>query len=339
MPQHRTDRCVSDNIKQAGPQLACVDVLIAARDRADTIERAVSSALAERAVRAIIVVDDGSIDDTAVRARQCDREGKRVIVERLRFSRGPSAARNVALEISTASWIAILDGDDFFLPGRIGTLLSYSNDYDFVADDLIHIQEGRVKDEPPAPVQKDAAVKARRLTFEQFVLGNVTGRGSHRKELGYLQPLIRRQFLDLHALRYDETLRFGEDYVLYARALAAGARFLFIPTPGYVAVKRADSLSERHSRQDLEALGASDRALMAMNHLTQNERGAVTKHHADIERRTQWLVIVEALQSHNYPQFLSTFFRSPALTWYLAGRLIAEFPLQIRRRLERPSRS
>ena len=238
--------------------IACVDVLVAARDRADTIERAVRSALAQGEVRTVIVVDDGSMDDTAARARQCDPAGLRVIVERLRSNVGPSAARNVAIGISTAPWLAILDADDFFLSGRIVALLSESGDCDLVADQLIHIPEGRVVYEPAPPVRSSVSVKPARLSFEQFVLGNVTRRGFHRKELGYLHPLIRRQFLDLHSLRYDETLRFGEDYALYARALAAGARFLLIPTAGYVAVERADSLSARHSRRDLEALRNSD---------------------------------------------------------------------------------
>ena len=314
---------------------ARVDVLIAARERADTIERAVLSALVQDDVRTVIVVDDGSTDDTAARALQCNSEGKRVIIERLHPSVGPAAARNVAIEISTAPWLAILDADDFFLPGRIGTLLSQSDNCDFVADDLVHIPVDRVDPVPATSVAMAASIKPRRLSFEQFVLGNVTRRGFHKQELGYLQPLIRREFLDLHALRYDETLRFGEDYALYARALAAGARFVLIPTAGYVAVERADSLSARHNRRDLELLQNSDRELMATCSLTPSERDAVTRHHADVERRAQWLVMVEALQSHNYRRFLFTFFRSPALTLYLAGRLIAEIPLQIRKGLMR----
>jgi hypothetical protein len=70
-------------------------------------------------------------------------------------------------------------------------------------------------------------------------------------------------------------------------------------------------------------------------YLNPRDREALAKHHADVDRRVQWLVVVEALQSHNYPQFLSTFFRSPALSLYLLGRLISEVPLQIRKHLRR----
>src|SRR6516164_3455400 len=102
------------NGKTEGATTSCVDVVVAARDRADTIQRAVRSALAQEEVRAVIVVDDGSTDDTAARARECDLEGKRVWVERLRLSLGPSAARNIAIEKSQASWL------DFWSSRRAG---------------------------------------------------------------------------------------------------------------------------------------------------------------------------------------------------------------------------
>ena len=310
----------------------CVDVIIAAKDRADTIARAVSSALLQDAIRTVVVVDDGSTDDTAVRARRCDARGNRVLVERLHSSLGPAAARNIAIGISTAPWLAVLDADDFFLPGQIHALLSQSDDCDFVADHLVHLSESHGL---PISAPFPEGAKPIYLSFKEFVLGNMARRGAPRKELGYLKPLIRRQFLDVYGLRYLESLRLGEDYALYARALAAGARFRIIPTAGYVAVERPDSLSSRHTRPDLEGLRNSDCELMAMNHLTPPEREAVAKHYADVDRRAQWLVLVEALQSRNYPQFLSTFFRSPALTLYLIMRLIEECPSQIQKLLTR----
>ena len=312
--------------------IACVDVVIAARDRADTIERAVSSALAQVEVRTVIVVDDGSTDDTTARAIRCDAESKRVIIQRLKSSVGPSAARNIAIDISTAPWLAILDADDFFLPGRIGMLLSQTDNWDLVADNLLQVSEYRIGHEPTTLIPFGTFVQPKRLTLEQFVLGNVTRRGFHRKEFGYLKPLIRRSFLDLHALRYDETLRLGEDYALYARALAAGARFLLVPMLGYVSVVRADSLSARHSRQDLEALKASDYALMATDRLTPSEREAIANHHSDLDYRAHWLVLIEAFKSHNYPLFIAELFRSRTMAFYLLGRLFEEVPLQIRKR-------
>lgn len=302
----------------------CVDVLIAARDRADTIERAVRSALAQEPVRAVIVVDDGSADDTAYRASCCEHDGKRVSVKRLRSSVGPAAARNVALEASTAPWLAILDGDDFFLPGRIEALLSNSNAWDFVADNLMQIPEEAASNLDDATTLAGTLSGTRALTLEQFVLGNVTQRGVARKELGFLKPLIRRKFIDSHQLRYDEALRLGEDYALYARALAAGARFVVLPLDGYVSIVRADSLSARHSRQDLERFRDSDCDLMALPTLTSRERRAIGKHYASVDCRVQWLNVIEGFKARSAKRFLAPFLKSPQISGYLAQKLMSE---------------
>ena len=301
-----------------------VDVVIAAWNRADTIERAILSALAQDDVRTVIVVDDGSTDDTAARASRCDLSGKRVIVERLRANVGPAAARNIAIGISKAVWLAILDGDDFFLPGRIGMLLSQTGNWDFIADNLVRVPEGRVEELAGAPKLVSGMSKSQPLTLEKFVLGDLTRRSAPRKELGFLKPLMRRSFLDRHQLRYDETLRLGEDYALYARALAAGARFLLVASAGYVSCDRVDSLSARHFRDDLERLRDCDRQLLSMDTLTQRERRAVALHYLSTDCRAQWRAVIEAYKRRSVKEFLVPFCRSPRVAAYLLQQLASE---------------
>ncbi len=298
-----------------------IDVIIAAWNRSDTIERAILSALAEPEVRHVIVVDDGSSDDTAARARQCGAKDGRVIVEQLSSNLGPAAARNVALKISTAPWVAVLDGDDFFLPGRIRRLLAKADGWDFVADDLLQIHEDRFGNETPTPILSDRHFEPWSLSLEQFVLGNVTRYGIVRKELGFLKPLIRRSFLDHHHLRYDEALRLGEDYALYARALALRARFLVVPARGYASVVRADSISARHDKRDLERLRDSDLELTVSRILTPRERRALKKHYSSVDCRVQWVAVIEAVKLRRYVQFMAAFFRSPKVSVFLMRRL------------------
>jgi succinoglycan biosynthesis protein ExoU len=332
MTERSTDHFVI-NGKTGGATTSCVDVVVAARDRADTIQRAVRSALAQEEVRAVIVVDDGSTDDTAARARGCDLEGKRLWVERLRSSVGPSAARNIAIEKSQAPWLAILDGDDFFLPDRIGTLLRVADDWDFVADDLLQVPSDSPDYQDAMATLLGTSFKQRSLNLEQFILGNLPQPGVVRKELSFLKPLIRRSFLDRHKLRYDEALRLGEDYAFYARALAAGARFLVHPAAGYVSLLRTDSLSARHTRQELELYRDSDCKLIATSILTPNERRAVAKHYSSVDCRVQLLNVIEALKSGNGSQFLKAFLRSPATTLFITKCLVDEAKQRTRRSL------
>jgi succinoglycan biosynthesis protein ExoU len=318
-----TSRAIDDR-EPGRSRTPCVDVLIAARNCADTIERAILSALSQDDVRAVIVLDDGSTDDTAARAKGCDRNGTRVIVERLPVCGGPSAARNAAIEISTAPWLAILDSDDFFLPGRIANLLTSANAWDFIADDQLQVPEGSMGGEPQVRLFRDQRSKPHPISLEQFVRGNISQRGKLRKELGFVKPLIRRSFLEQHQLRYDPALRLGEDYALYARALAAGARFLLVPTAGYVSTVRANSLSGRHSKRDLELFRDSDYQLLSAEQLTPRERRALSAHYWSVDCRVQWLAVMEAFKRHNAVGFLAPFCRSPRVSWYLMQCLASE---------------
>ncbi|TIR80094.1 MAG: glycosyltransferase family 2 protein, partial [Mesorhizobium sp.] len=221
-----------------------VCVIIAARNAARTIPVAIASALREPEVAEVVVVDDASTDDTQNVARAADDGSGRLKVMRLDVNHGPSFARNAAIKASVSPFISILDADDFFLEGRFRRLFA-SPDWDFAADNIMLIRDDAATD-PTKVAAPSFAPEPQFLDFERFIEGNISRRRLLRGELGFLKPVISRAFLDRHGLRYDENLRLGEDYELYARAVARGARFKIIKSCGYGAIVRADSLSGRH---------------------------------------------------------------------------------------------
>lgn len=95
---------------------ATFSVIIPNYNNAATLGRAIDSVLAQtRAAHEIIVIDDGSSDDSpAVAARYGDR---------IRYVRqangGVSAARNAGAALASGTWLAFLDADDIFLPERL----------------------------------------------------------------------------------------------------------------------------------------------------------------------------------------------------------------------------
>jgi glycosyltransferase involved in cell wall biosynthesis len=92
--------------------MAAVDVVIPAFNAEHFIAAAIESALAQQGdlVGEIIVVDDGSADATARRARSYAPRVRVVTQENL----GPGAARNRGIAEARAATIAFLDADDMF---------------------------------------------------------------------------------------------------------------------------------------------------------------------------------------------------------------------------------
>ncbi|MER9261488.1 glycosyltransferase family 2 protein [Mesorhizobium sp. M0619] len=253
-----------------------VCVIIAARNAARTIPAAIASALREPEVAEVVVDADASTDDTAKVASAADDGSGRLSVIRLDANRGPSFARNTAIAGSKSPFISILDADDFFLQGRFRQLFA-SADWDFAADNIMLIRDDTATDVSKI-VAPSFSADPEFLDFERFIEGNISRRRVQRGELGFLKPVISRAFLDRHGLRYDENLRLGEDYELYARAFALGARFKVIRSCGYGAIVRADSLSGRHKTQDLKRLADADLALLEIDSLPEGSKALLRKH-------------------------------------------------------------
>ena len=261
------------------PEKVCV--IIAAKDAADTIGKAIASALLEPAVGEVVVVDDGSSDGTGEAARAADDGSARLVVARFDKNRGPSAARNHAIEISDSPLIGILDADDFFFPGRFAAMQAETG-WDLIADNI-----GFIHHDPALAVEPDRfQSRTRVLSLIDFVEGNISKRGVKRGEIGFLKPVIRREFMKAHGLRYNEDLRLGEDYDLYLRALAYGARYKVIDHCGYGAVVRANSLSGAHRTDDLRRLYEAERTVrLTLGLLKPEEESVVRRHERHIRAR------------------------------------------------------
>jgi succinoglycan biosynthesis protein ExoU len=253
-----------------------VSVIIAARNAEATIGMAVRSALAQPETAEVIVVDDASTDATARTASEAGDRSGRLKVLTAPVNLGPAGARNLALERSAAPYFCVLDADDYMLPGRMTRLLASANgDWDLMADDIIILPQHSGL----SFSLRRKAYGLRHLDLESFALGNISRPGRPRGELGFLKPVVSRAFMHRHNLRYDESLRLGEDYAFYVRALISGARFALASACGYVAVERGDSLSSRHSAEDLRRMFMFDEAMLAMHpELKPGERQALAAH-------------------------------------------------------------
>lgn len=93
-----------------------ISVIIPTFNRADLVVRAVRSVLDQtHSPREIIVVDDGSTDDTASMVQE-EFPG---ITHLYQSNSGVSSARNSGIKKAAGTWIAFLDSDDEWLPDKL----------------------------------------------------------------------------------------------------------------------------------------------------------------------------------------------------------------------------
>jgi len=96
-----------------------ISVVIPSYNRRHTLERALRSVIEQTsAVDEIILVDDGSTDDSAAMTAQLFPDVKLI----RQSNRGVSAARNSGIRAARHDWIALLDSDDSWLAHKIQSI-------------------------------------------------------------------------------------------------------------------------------------------------------------------------------------------------------------------------
>jgi glycosyltransferase involved in cell wall biosynthesis len=252
----------------------------------------------------ILVVDDASQDQTYEIGMSVARADPRVRMIRRTTNGGPSAARNTALDAAQGTWIALLDADDLYLSQRLSVLAdtARSADGDLVADNMMLLcpESGRCLGLAIPPV----VANSRRLWTAADFARNDRPFPSDFRQFGYLKPLIRRSFLEVHQIRYDADLWVAEDFVLYMRCLLAGARMMLLPdayyqyvlsrgstsrSPDHVA-RRYEHLAIGNARILAQARRQGDRATFVQVKRRGKNIGFLRAHHGfkDAARRRRW---------------------------------------------------
>jgi Glycosyl transferase family 2 len=214
---HDTQR---DPSKRAAT-MPLVSVLIPAYNARQTIAEALRSAQQQTyADLEIIVVDDGSTDDTANIVSRFGNEDPRIILIR-QPNAGVAVARNTALASSKGSLIAPLDADDLWHPQKIERQVANLHG---APDDVGLDYCWFVDIDMDSVITRCYASRFEGDVYHPLILGNFIGNSS--------VPLIRRALLEQIG-GWEPDLRAAnaqgcEDWLLYLQ-IAERARVVFSP--------------------------------------------------------------------------------------------------------------
>lgn len=309
-------------VKSHAPVIPDVSVIIATYNVANYLQKAVKSALEQEGVSVeVIIVDDCSTDNTWPIVQSL--QDSRIKIHKLTRNGGPSAARNHALTLAQGRWVAILDADDWFLPNRLQTLLTMAvhTQADIVADNLMTVREDNRAQSPMFTAHLLQAISP--LSLANFIAGNQSFMGGWT--LGYLKPIFSREFLMTHALHYSPDLRIGEDYLLFAQALAHGARCIINEQPLYAYLIRQGSISHRLSREAVQRIHHCDKLLLSNAPFDPLAMKAQRKRTKNLEEAYAFTGIIEAIKSKNIRSAIKIVTHCPRALRFLKYPLLARW--------------
>jgi succinoglycan biosynthesis protein ExoO len=291
-----------------------VSFVIAAFNVQASLARAIRSALDQRNVTVeVVVVDDCSTDGTVDVARSFPGDAVRVVA--LENNRGPGGARNAGLEVAEGRWISVLDSDDTVYPDRLDRMIRRGErlEAQIVVDNLDVVQETVDLREP---MFASALLESlSEIGLAEFIAANLMFENTF--SFGYMKPIFERRFLRQHGLRYDETLRVGEDYILFASALAKGGRCVVEPEVGYSYHVRTGSISRVLELHHVAAMLAADRVFLGAQKLDAAAIAAQARRTRSLEEAAAFLTIVQHLKDRAPLKAVGAALRDPVALRHL----------------------
>jgi glycosyltransferase involved in cell wall biosynthesis len=295
------------------PPQDLVSVVIATFNMGRYLPQAVQSVLSQTYTHVeILIIDDGSTDDTAQIVRRWDQD------ERVRVYRQPNAgqaqARNRGVALSKGRYVAFLDADDEWLPHKLSRQMPlFANPQVGVVYSEYECMdgEGRALPKPPTRMYRGRVTAA--LLIDNFV--------------SFQTAVVPRECLERHGA-FDESVRMGDDYDLWLR-LSAHYEFDFIPQPTARYRVWSGQMSKNYRRRYESAICTMQRFLEHNPGLVTGAqiRAAWAHTYTGRGNNTLWQERRRAAAMHDYLRALS--FRPhywPAWRAILRGLITARAP-------------
>lgn len=202
-----------------------ISVVIPAYNIGKLVSRAIASVLAQtHQPDEIIVVDDGSTDDTADIIKSYGSKVKYIYQANL----GLASARNTGIRAATCEWVAFLDGDDEWLPDNLrlhADVLKRNPDLVWSAGNFDNFLAGDNRRTPYIGPDKGRKLLGGKDYFDDFFDAYMNDAAGNANTM-----VIRRRILHEAGL-FRRELPFAEDTDLWFRMAMRWPQIGFIPQP------------------------------------------------------------------------------------------------------------
>ncbi len=255
-----------------------ISVVIPTYNRSTVVRRAIDSVLAQTTQPdEIIVVDDGSADDTANHLHRHYGERIKIIQQN---NQGVSAARNRGIDASRGNWIALLDSDDEWMENKLTLQLDVAANDDSCV--LCHTDEIWIRN----------GTHLNQMNKHKKSGGDIFKNCLPLCVISPSSALIKKTVFNRIG-QFDESLPACEDYDLWLR-ICAEYQTHHIPQPLLIKYGgHEDQLSKKHWGMDRFRIKAL-KNLLATASLTNTQRQLTLNM---LEKKT--IILLKGAIKHN----------------------------------------
>ena len=225
-----------------------VSVIVPIYNKASFLRKSINSILGQTEKNIeIILIDDGSTDNSPEICREFAEKDSRIVFKR-KENQGLTATRNYGRKFATGDYIAFVDPDDFIEENAYEQMLKCSDNADIVLSGLIH-EFGDKKILQTMPQSLNGFYEGadiRKFILPLFlVYGKGIGKNMLLAQFGIV--LFKRTFLNEQNISSDEKITYSEDWLFFLEALLKAKSVAVEHKAYYHYVHNAQGLTENYN--------------------------------------------------------------------------------------------
>lgn len=225
-----------------------ISIIIPAYNAASFLPRTIRSIVSQDFLDyELIIVNDGSVDDTLNICKEWERKHEQIIVIDKR-NEGVSIARNTALDKATGKYILFVDSDDILFTNALPSIYEslVKNPVDYLR------YEFQLIDENDAQLYPNYEARERKKYAYKNIGNTECIRKIVRGEFFTPTSAFRREIIENNRLRFKEGCTYNEDTLFISQYLSFAKSCCYLPLVLYGYRKIGTAVTARFTRKNFD---------------------------------------------------------------------------------------